>query len=135
MASGPSRFNLFNLVLLALLVVVGYGAYLFGPIYLRAFRVRHTLQGDANGCYQTARLGEPQRSHALYEQRTMAIAELRQRLEVTAPDLQVQVLLVGEEAVVSADWTEVVQIHPEWRQTIRLKLHREGRADVKRVEW
>ena len=127
------RFNFVSITIYLILAAAGYGAWKFGPIYYTAFQVDSVLGAACGSSYRAHRLGEPARSSAMREIEGDAKRGVH-ALDITDPALSVHLRIVGDIATATCDYTVIVE-HPYIEKRTTLKMHREEKTSVKRVEW
>jgi hypothetical protein len=133
MASGPSRINIVNFLLLVALLAGAYGVWKFLPHYYTAWQIDRLLETAGTRSYRVVRIPEPARGRGIQEieDDTRKAIVL---LGVDDPAMTMNLSIVENEAIAECDYTVIVE-HPYIHKQTVLKMHRAKKVDVKRVEW
>jgi hypothetical protein len=130
----PRRLNAVSGTLIALALLFGYWMWRFFPVYFDAWTVDHILIDIGAQVYNANRLGEPARTDTLRDLLEKAKLDMRKKADVTDPDLSVSMNIDGDNCVLTADYIVKVT-HPLVASQTVMHMHREEKADVKRVDW
>lgn len=130
----PRRINTVTISMLLMGLVAGYCVWRFFPAYFDGWSVDHILKEAASKTYRLNRLQEPGRTAQLTDLVEKTKAEIRKQANVTDPDLEVSLDIVGDKAAVSADY-RVVVTHAIGTYTTTLHFHKTEDADIKKVSW
>src|SRR6185369_13160850 len=130
----PRRLNAVSGTMLVLALAAGYWMWRFFPAYFDAWTVDHILRESATQVYRANRMQEPDRSNTLRDIVDKAKADIRKQAEIKDPDLTVGLNVDEVAAVLTCDY--IVKItHPILANPTVLHMHREEKADVKKVDW
>jgi hypothetical protein len=130
----PKRLNAVSATMLVLALGGGYWMWRFFPAYFDAWTVDHILRESATQVYRANRMQEPDRTNTLRDIVDKAKADMRKQAEIQDPDLTVGLNVDDANAILTADYTVRVT-HPVLASPTVLHMHREEKADVKKVDW
>lgn len=133
----PRRINAFSVTLLLGFLAFVYLAWRFGPVYLDAWSVDHSLKEGATEVYRMFRLPEDTRINLQNELVERIVKDIRKKAGITDPELEVS-LDVDEEtqtATMTATYHVIVSDPLSLLPPADLHMVREQTMSLKKVEW
>jgi hypothetical protein len=131
----PNRLNAVSVTLILLGLAAGYWMWRFFPAYFDAWTVDHVLRETGSLVYRANRMGEPGRTTALRELLDKAKVDIQKQADVKDPELTIGLNIDdNNNMLLTADYTVRIT-HPLLSKPTVLKMHREEKANVKRVDW
>ena len=129
---GPRRLNSFTIGMVLVMAVVGYGFWLFFPVYWDSLTVEHLASEAAAAVYKINNFNEPERTNgltALLENTKAQVVEV-----VKDPDTLINLDITNDKVVLSAEYNVVV-VHPWFNKKTHLHFRKTANADIKKVKW
>jgi hypothetical protein len=130
----PKRLNAVSGTMIVLALAFGYWMWRFFPSYFDAWTVDHILRETASQVYRANKMTEPDRSNTLRDLVDKAKLDARKQADIKDPDLTIGLNVDDANCVLTADYTVKIT-HPLLTNPTILHMHREEKADVKRVDW